>query len=200
MEDYRGKIFEGMWVHRTKEESKSLEVIGCDYHRGVVTLVDGTTMEMDSFYKNYMFPRLEGMDIGDFERQAILGGLSKESNEPRKTKETPKTAYKDEVEVVIDNADESDASEVIPKQPIENELTAEQRMLFDSINLTKGDETTVNENVSIVFDFDISKIIKMSKMFDISSDDVVKVILETESGADVIKNILKAIVESLSKE
>lgn len=199
--DYQGKIFEGIWVHRTEEESKSLEVTSCDYHRKIVKFADDTTMGMESFYKNYMYPRLEGMDLGHFEKESILGGLAKENNQPREIKEP----YKDDVQIVIEKASEvipvnNTATVVVKEVSKGSDLSPEQRMLFDSINLTKGTSSTVNQNISIEFDFDINKIIKMSTMFDISSDDVVKVILESESGGDVLKKVLSGIVDSLSKE
>lgn len=190
--DYSKIVQEGMWVHKTIEKSPSIEVIGCDFHRKTVTLPDNRTMDMETLVKDYMIPRFEGVDLGRFETDQLLGGLNKESNQPRQI-------YKDEVDQVIEKAENVT---VVHEKSInlEEELTPSQRMLFDSINLTSGQETKVDTDIQANFNFDIKKIIQMAKIFDIDSENVVKSILATENGQQTLELILTNIVDTMMSE
>lgn len=193
--DYSKIVQEGMWVHKTIEKSPSIEVIGCDFHRKTVTLTDNRTMDMEKLVKDYMIPRFEGVDLGRFETDQLLGGLNKESNQPRQI-------YKDEVDQVIEKAENFAflSEKSIKLEEEEVELPPSQRMLFDSINLTSGQETKVQTNIQANFNFDIKKIIQMAKIFDIDSENVVKSILATENGKQTLELILTNIVDTMMSE
>lgn len=201
MTDYNRIVREGLWVHKTKEKSPCLEVIGCDYHRKTVTIVGGEQMDMEALVKDYMIPSLEGMDLGRLEKESLLGGLDKEGNQPRNFEDEP---FVDTVDEVLKQAPQY-IQETIPQtsQIINTnkvvELTSEQRMLRDALNISKGNKTTIETDVKIEFDFDVNKIIQLSKMFEIDSDKVVDIILSTDDGIEILKDVLRGVVRKISE-
>lgn len=192
--DYRRIVKQGHWVHKTKENAVSLEVVGCDYHRKTVTLSSGETMSMDNILKTHMIPTPEGIDIGRFEKMALLGNLDKESNQPRENIEV----YKDVVDQVIEQANTNTSTEIpIEEKAPAQTLSTEDRMVLDAITMSSGEETTIKADVDITFGFDINKIVKLTKMFKIDSDKVVDIILSSEDGIDSLKSILKGVVDNI---
>lgn len=207
-------VREGLWVHKTKEDSICLDVVGCDYHREKVTLVDGTVMTMEDLTNSYMIPTLEGMDLGHIEKENLLGKLDKESNQPRQPK------YMDEVEQVLENHDSTESFELdtigipkpvtgsdivmkssdVPSLEYKNtELTSEQRMVLDAIGISKGEDTVIDANVSVKFDFDIKKVVTLAKMFNIDNGDVAEIILSSEKGSEILKSILTSVIISIAE-
>lgn len=207
--NYNELIKEGVWFHKTDEKSPSIEVSGVDHHRKVVYIgditsmsIDPQTMSFDDLLRDYQHPSLEQFVSGGKhvpkQSNSLLGGLSKEGDEV-------KSEVKDEIVETIENSEKAVFVEpknikFTPSKDLDKNST-EYRMISDTISLSRGSESAYEGTVDVKFSFDIDKVSKVAKMFDIDSEKVADIVLSDSDGVLALKEVFVSILkEVISKE
>lgn len=198
-------VTEGFWVHKTKEESRALEVVAVDNHRKMVTLVDQKTMTFGELTANYLKPSLVGSG------RNLLGGLDGENDLPRHVEHPNQVSQK-----FID-APHSLEERIISNDVKERRLTIEDdtvcekltmvaigkpsdevaTLLAPALKMASGKQVVVESDIKVEFDFDINKITSMAKVFEIDSKEVAKAILNTKEGQKALVSVLESIIKDL---
>ncbi len=211
-------VREGLWVHKTEEKSRAIEVVGVDYHRKQVRLSDEKVWTFDELLKNYFLP-----SFGAQPTRNLLGDLDLENDVSKfdVIEDNEKIDGKKEIKLTIEEtppiidlkigkgSDELELDERLNGAQIHNLnsgdklITHEEKMISDALNISlKNDKNVVvdRENISVNFGYDILKITRMAKMFNIDNETVCNVLLSNPKTIDSLKSLLSSIIVSISEE